>query len=557
MRSITCRLFLFVFFSTSSAFAQPLADSTERLVDNLFQKWVGNQTPGCAVGIVRGDQLVYAKGFGLANLENKVPITPNSLFYMCSVSKQFTGYAIALLVQAGKINLTDDCRRYLPWLADFGHPITVQHLLHHTSGLRDDISLAEFYGLNLDGVLTQELALQILKRQRTLNFVPGEKFAYSNSNYVLLAEIVKKASGMPFEAFADSAIFQPLRMSDSRFVTHSNELIAGRVSSYEPVNKGFKNATQTVYTLGDGGLFTNVIDMARWISNFFRPQVGDQQTIGLLTRPGRLATGQPLRYAMGINVDDYAGQKRFLHNGGLAGYRTIVAIYPQQQLGLMVFGNGANGEVYSTIDQLSALLMGKKTAVPPITQVAAPSPQPVEIDSVTLRRWTGDYIAADGYRLSITLKDERLYLNGSQALTPQSAQRFYLTNRPNVNYQFEVDPQGTPVGLQLNSPVLAKPMELAKIRQSALTTPILDTYTGDYYSDELDLRVRIVRQENELWLLSSRHPAARVSWIGGDHLYTDYGFMHHLLVKRDAKDQIVGFEVNSGELMHLPFHKQK
>lgn len=130
---------------------------------------------------------LYAKGFGLANLEHKLPITPNSVFYMCSVFKQFAGYTIALLVQAGKINLTDDCRHYLPWLADFGHRITVQHLLNYTSGLRDDISLAEFYGLNLDGLLTQELALQILKRQRTLNFVPGKKFAYSNANYVLLA----------------------------------------------------------------------------------------------------------------------------------------------------------------------------------------------------------------------------------------------------------------------------------------------------------------------------------------------------------------------------------
>ncbi|GAB4020148.1 serine hydrolase domain-containing protein [Spirosoma koreense] len=237
MRSIAYRILLFISLYSPAAFTQPVADSTSRQVDVLFSKWASQQAPGCAVGIVRGAQLVYAKGFGLANLEHKLPITPNSVFYMCSVSKQFTGYAIALLVQAGKIKLTEDARLYLPWLADFGHSITVQHSLNHTSGLRDDISLAEFYGLNLDGVLTQELSLQMLKQQRTLNFVPGEKFAYSNSNYVLLAEIVKKASGMSFKKsgytyFAKRLVRMirlPLYSVKSIFIFATGYLVIGEI----------------------------------------------------------------------------------------------------------------------------------------------------------------------------------------------------------------------------------------------------------------------------------------------------------------------------------------
>lgn len=550
-------LFLFVFLFTSvRTFAQLLADSTVQQVDHLFGKWQGSDAPGCTVGIVRGNQLVYAKGFGLANLENKEHITPNSIFYMCSLSKQFTGYAAALLIQAGKVNLTDDCRKYLPWLSDFGHPITIGHLLNHSSGLRDDIHLAEFYGVNPNGVLTQELALQILKRQQTLNFKPGEKFSYSNSNYVLLAEIIKTVSGMPFEAFADSAIFGPLQMSNSRFVSHSQELIPGRVTSYERHKEGFKNASQTVYTLGDGGMFSNVVDMAKWVNNFFHPRVGDSHTIALLTRPGRLSNGKPLKYAMGINVDAYEGHKRFIHNGGLAGYRTILAVYPDQQLGLIIFGNGADSELYSKIDQLSALLIGKKITTSQKIQAAISAPDRVEIDSATLRKWSGDYIAENGYRLRISLKYGRLYLNDTQELTSESAYRFHLTNRRAVSYQFVMDRKGKPACLRLSSPVLDTPMELDKIEEAQSTKVILDSYVGVYYCNELETRVSVIRKADQLWVSTSRHAQTPISWMGGDHLYTDYAFMPHLLFKRDAKNRIVGFEVNSGELMYLHFHKQ-
>jgi len=239
------------------AFAQSLPDSTRSKIDQLFAKWNDTTAPGCAAGIVRGDQLVYARGFGLADLENKTPNTPATVFYMCSLSKQFSGYAIALLVNQGKIKLDEDIHVYLPWMNDFGKKITVSNLLNHTSGLRDDIGLAQFYGLGGDGMLTQDLAVQMLKRQRTLNFNPGEKFSYSNSNYVLLAEMVRTVMGQSFKSFTDSAIFRPLGMTASAFADDHSQLIPNRALSYGKDGEAWHNAVQNVYTLGDGGLFTS------------------------------------------------------------------------------------------------------------------------------------------------------------------------------------------------------------------------------------------------------------------------------------------------------------
>jgi len=216
-------------FSSTAQTNQSISDSIKNKIDSLFKQWDSPNTPGGAVGIIRNDSLIYARGYGMADLEQKIPITPQSIFYMCSLTKQFTGYSIALLVGQGKIKPDDDIHVYLPWMPGFGEKITVSNLLHHTSGIRDDISLAAIAGLSLDGMLTQDAALQLLKKQRALNFEPGEKFSYSNSNYILLAEIVKKVSGQTFRAFVDSAIFKPLSMTDSRVIDDNQEIVANRV----------------------------------------------------------------------------------------------------------------------------------------------------------------------------------------------------------------------------------------------------------------------------------------------------------------------------------------
>ena len=205
----------------------------------------------------------------MANLEYGIPISAKTQFYIASVSKQFTGYCITLLARQKKINLDEDIRVYLPWFPDLKKKITVRHLLHQISGIRDHLNLIAISGLGIDGVLTNELVIKTLHMQKGLNFDPGTRYSYSNSNYVLLAKIVEAVTAKTFRQFADSAIFTPLRMKETHFHDDPSQLVADRAMAYwQGSNVSYLNAFQNVYTVGDGGMFTTVADASKWIRNF-------------------------------------------------------------------------------------------------------------------------------------------------------------------------------------------------------------------------------------------------------------------------------------------------
>lgn len=531
-------------------FAQTLRDSIHVKVDQLFQRWDRKDAPGCVAGIIIGDSLVYKKGFGLAQLEQGIPATPESIYYMCSVSKQFAGYAVAYLVHEGKIGLDDDMHVYLPRMKDFGHKITVRHLLHHTSGLRDDIRLMDLFGLNGDGLLTQQLAVNLLEQQHSLNFAPGEQYAYSNSNYVLLAEIVEKASGTSFRAFTDSIIFRPLKMKASFFADNPYALMPGLAPSYRSSNGQWSNARQQVYTLGDGGLFTSLDDMARWVGHIGSADARTRAIVEIMTATTPLNDGRRNTYAMGIDVDTVKGYRRLLHNGSLAGYRTEVLMYPSLRLGFVVFGNGGDNGVYGKVQEMAALFMPPLAGDRPGLAVKADSTVAVTQvpDSNGMKKLSGQYIAADGFRADMKYERGHLWV-GPNELVPAGGTAFHLKNRPAVRFRF-VGEQ-----LELTSPGASKPIVLQRAGQAPAAAQ-LTAYAGTYYSDELDCRFTIVRNNDKLEIRHTRLGSTDLSLIGRDHGVTRTDFIRHILFKRDQQGRIVGFDYNDGAIMHLHFRKE-
>src|SRR5262245_57756531 len=239
-------------------------------VDKLFMQWDKPDSPGCALAIVRDAQIVYSRGYGMADLEHDVPITPASVFYIGSLSKQFTAMVVALLAQQGTLNLDDDIHKYLPELPTYDKPITIQHLIHHTSGLPEYMTLMARAGVHPDTSFSNQDVLRIIAQEHQLNFQPGEQFAYSNTGYALLALIVERAAHVRLDEIAEARIFSPLKMKDTHFHVDATRIIKRRAYAYEPLpDGGFRLAQPVPTRIGAGGIFTTVEDLA-FLTNGFR-----------------------------------------------------------------------------------------------------------------------------------------------------------------------------------------------------------------------------------------------------------------------------------------------
>jgi CubicO group peptidase (beta-lactamase class C family) len=337
--AVGCAL-VFVLFLMTSGYAR--ADSLTEKVDKLFASWDKPDTPGCALGIIQDGRLIYARGYGMANLEYNIPITPKSIFRIGSTSKQFTAMCMALLEEEGKLSLDDSLRKFLPQMPEYAEEITIRHLIHHTSGIRDYLTLASIAGLREDDYFTDAEAVDLLARQKELNFTPGDQYLYSNSGYFLLSQIIKKAAGKSLREYADANIFQPLGMVNTHFHDDHTEIVKNRASGYAPKKGGgFVISMTTLPMTGDGGVFTSVEDLFLWDRNFYDNQLGNsgQALIEKVLKCGVLNNGKQLDYAFGLTIAKHKGLKLVGHGGGWAGFRADMIRFPEQKFSVICLAN--------------------------------------------------------------------------------------------------------------------------------------------------------------------------------------------------------------------------
>ena len=319
------------------AAAQPQSPWTTR-VDAVFADVATNGSPGCAVAVFRDGRIAYEHGYGMADLERGAPITPASVFYVGSLSKQFTAFAVALAASEGKLSLDDDVRKWVPELPDYGSRITVRHLVHHTSGLRDYNTVFEIAGRRNDEAFDNHTVLRIVARQRALNFKPGDEYLYSNSGYVMLSLIVERATGTPLAQFAKSRIFGPLGMRDTQFYDDVTRLVRHRAFAFDRSTRAadagsltageWRDNTPHSQRTGAGGVLTTVRDLLAWDNNVYEPKVGSRALIALTHETGTLDSGRPLTYAHGLQIGEYRGEKIVEHGGSLGGYRAHLMRFP-------------------------------------------------------------------------------------------------------------------------------------------------------------------------------------------------------------------------------------
>ncbi len=316
------------------------ADETTDKVDKLFAAWDKTTSPGAALAVIKDGRIVYERGYGMAKIEDGIVNTPDKVFDIGSVSKQFTAACVAFLVREGKIGLDDDIRKYLPEMPAYGKPVTVRHLLHHTSGLRDYNALLSLAGFRPESDSpTVEEALEIVRRQKKLNYAPGEEYSYTNTGFFLLSQIVERVSGKSLNAFAREKIFGPLGMSQTLIQDDHTQVIRDRATGYTRGEKGFAISMSNWDETGDGNVYTTVRDLYLWDQAFYTGAALGKDLVEMLQTTGTLNSGKKIDYAWGLVVTEYKGLKVVEHGGAWVGFKAALVRFPEQRFSAIVLAN--------------------------------------------------------------------------------------------------------------------------------------------------------------------------------------------------------------------------
>lgn len=517
-------------------------------VDRLFARWDRPDSPGCALAVVRDGGVIYSRGYGRANLEYDVPITPATIFHVASVSKQFTAMAAILLAGDGKLSLDDDVRKYLPEVPDFGKKITLRHLIYHTSGLRDQWNLLILAGWRMEDVITERDILDLVQRQKELNFEPGAEHSYCNTGYTLLALVVQRVTGQSLREFAEARIFQPLGMKNTHFHDDHRRVVKNRAYSYAPKRGGgYEHSVLSYANVGATSLFTTAEDLALWDRNFEDARVGGSAALAEMLRKGTLNDGTALNYAGALVIGEYKGLRTVEHGGADAGYRSIFSRFPDQRFSVILLSNLATFSPDGMASRVADLYLAdqlKPGAARP------PSPPAATVDPRLLEVCAGQYQIFPGMVLTLEKDKERLMVqaNGGRklALAPQSETEFGVRGA-DARLTVERNGSGTVRRITLHQGGRASPAR--RVRQAASRPDMLEAYAGDYYSDELGVIYTVALRDGKLYLRHRKgEELLRPAFV--DAFSCDLG---NITFTRDRRNRADGFLVDTGRVRHLRF----
>jgi CubicO group peptidase (beta-lactamase class C family) len=540
--------------------------SLESKVDALFAPWNSLNTPGAAVAVVKDGLVVYRKGFGCAQLEYGIPITPSTVFHVASVSKQFTAMAITMLEAAGKLSADDDIRKYLPEMADFGTPITIRHLLNHTSGLRDQWELLILSGWRMDDVITQAQIMDRLRRQKELNFAPGSRYLYSNSGFTLLAEIVSRVSGKPFTDWTRENIFEPLGMTSTHFHLDHTEIVRNRAYSYVgSPEAGFRLAPLNYANVGATSLFTTVEDMANWLRNFEDKRVGGPAVWDKMLAKGVLTDGTEIGYARGIMIGSYKGLKTIGHSGGDAGFVSHVVYFPGQRFGVAVFSNLGSFDPQGMALRIADIYLAPQLATAAPAQAveskappaaSGPAAAPITLSPEGLRACAGTYWLDSGLvRKLVVDKDKLVYVrtaDNKSELAPLSPTRFRMLGVPGDVFLDFSDLAGGLYNAFVFTEANGAKIRAKRIEPFEPNEAQLKEYAGSYYSDELDTRYDLKLRSGSLWFGAGHNEEVQVVPLKKDLFSAERAQVQFV---RDARGRISGFRISTGRVLNLKFVK--
>lgn len=526
--------------------------------DAIFSEWDKPESPGCALAVIQHGEIRYMCGYGSANLDYRIPITSKTVFDIGSVSKQFTAMGIAILYRRGLLSLDDKIQTYLPEIPEYENPVTIRHMLHHTSGLRDYLELMYYAGMPFENDYQEVEVIDLIASQKALNFEPGSQYLYSNSGYFLLSEIVERVSGQNMREFAEENIFKPLGMTHTHFHNDFKMIVENRATGYTRHKDGTFEIDYGIFdVIGDGAIYTTVEDLFLWDQNTYHNIIdgGGQELIDLTRTPGRFNDGREQDYAMGLRLETYRGLKAVGHGGSWYGFRAAMLQLPEKEFSVICLSNLAqmnpSSLVYKVIDLWLAADFAEPAAVQAVKPVTA-------FSKAQLTQYAGFYynpanqslIKADVLegRLAVTLFEEPILLSQTAENT------FSSDGSPQVNVTFSPSRETDLSFMKIDIGNGSMVDELQQLPPFDLQSNKLNEYPGTYHSDELGISYEL-RLENETLVMfrkkirfESLLPAATDLFKGGTCTIT---------FVRDSDGSKTGFMLSANRMKNIFFENQQ
>ena len=547
MNSMTQKYFIFVlavvaFLSTSTSAQIPdkqkVVAGAERAFEKVTKAYVA-PAPGCAAAVSLNGDVVFEKAFGLADLEHNVPNTTQTIFESGSVAKQFTAAALVLLQQDGKLSLDDPVRKYIPELPDYGSPLTIRHLLNHTSGLRDWGTIMSLTGAGRgDRVITQDLALDVITHQRALDFTPGAEYSYSNSGYNLAAIIIERVSKQKFPAFVEERLFKPLGMKNSSWRDDYQRIVPGRAQGYSrQANGPWRLNMPFMNVYGNGGMLTTIGDWMKWNVMLDSQSLGAPLVNALETR-GVLNDGRKIAYALGLEVSTYKGLKDVSHGGATAGYQTFLARYPDNKVSVGVMCNGTSPSAGGIAASITDEIFGPFPATPQI--------EAAKVSEDELKKFVGIWRNEKTHFPGRFVIDNGVSRWSGGRLIPKGGGQFIGGNN---ELKFTVDKDGKPISAESIDDDGAVTRFVSE-QQWTPTPEELQSFKGDWFSEEAGATFTVAVDGAKAFI--KQRPATSLAL---QPLYKDHFFVPGYVVwfTRDRKGKVNGMHVGAGRMRDMPF----
>ena len=529
---------------------QGLSPEVEAQITELFADFDFAESPGASVAVIRHGEIIYSRGFGSAQLEYGIPVTPSTIFHVASVSKQFTAMAVLLLAAEGKLGLDDDVRSYMPEVPDLGAVITPRHLLQHTSGVRDQWELLIMSGWRFSDVITKEDVRSLLSKQRELNFEPGSRYLYSNMGFSLAADLVERVAGMPFQDFVQERIFEPLGMEGTHVHDDHQHVVPNRAYSYAAVDDGFENRVLSYANHGATSLFTTAEDLVTWLDNFRTADVGSPELFETMQTRAVLTSGDTVGYALGVSVARFRGLQRVGHSGADAGFRSSVSWFPEHELGIAVLTNLASGDPVRRDRDIAMILLEDEL-------LPVPEEGPDEADSAgdivhltpqELAVFEGRFPSPIGVaEFEVRAGDLWAVSPDTARLTPTSSNTFEADDFP-VALTFHVSEVADSVTL------LQRESGISIVARREITPPDFMNYVGHYYSPEIEAIYEVRRTEDGLSVYHIKLGEVAINYEGAADRFgsTQYP-IGSVRFTRDESGDVDGFRLTQGRVLNLRF----